>query len=521
MSLLFGRKPRWVVHPTLIASAYVLSAALASDVEPAGYLRALAGGVLFAATLTVACWAILRNRWDGALLATGIIVAVVSPASLAWTESLLRDLFGPSMATPVAAAGITAVLGVIGIRILQSRHRHLPFPRPAPETLNVASVAIVAAVIGSNLFGLLALTPSTPLPLPAGWRAPASGTPDMIVILLDGYPRSDVLNRRLGTHNEAFLSELGRRGFDVAKKNQSNYTATWLTLPSMFQMRYIDQTPSLRPLLETGKHEAAALRDATESGLAFSILRAAGYEVTMSAPGWEQVTYRKAPDRLLDSGEMTDIEEWLLHRTWFLYPLDVVWPDVFTSSRRDRIVHSFDALDGFAAEHADHPRFLFLHVPAPHLPLVVEADGTPTALSASRFDALGRSGYGMTDSEYSDAWQAQVTYVNDRVIQGIDQLLGSARGREAVIVVLSDHGYNFEARADDPQARLANLLAARTPNAPNLVGDSVTPVNLFRILFNRYLGTEFPLLPNRYFLHGQRPMDLTEIEDPDQTPAPS
>jgi len=196
-----------------------------------------------------------------------------------------------------------------------------------------------------------------------------------------------------------------------------------------------------------------------------------------------------------------------------------VWPSVFTSSQRDRIVHAFNTLDTFAAAQADHARFLFLHVPAPHLPLVVRADGTPTALAATRYEGLGRVAYGMTDEEYAQAWQSEVSYIDDRVLQGIDQLLASERGQEAAIVVLSDHGYGFEARTDDPQARLANLLATRTPGAPNLVNGSITPVNLFRVLFNRYLGTNLPLLPNRYFLPGDRPLDLTEIGDPDQTPA--
>jgi hypothetical protein len=515
LSLLFGHKPRWVVHPLLVAAAYVLSTALASDVTPAGYARPLTVGVLFAGLLTIACWTLLRNRWDGALLATVIIALLVSPASLAFAGSAVSGVLGASWATPVVAVALLAILGMAGVRIIQARRQGRRLPRPAPETLNLLSVALLAAVIGSSVIGRLNLAVASPVPAPEGW-VPAAEKPDIVIILLDGYPRSDVLHRRLGTDDTAFLAELGQRGFDVATMNHSNYTITELTLPSMFQLRYLDQIPSVSPYVGSGRYEVKTLHEAAEAGQAFSILREAGYTMTMSSPGWEHVTYRDVPDRLLDSGELTDLEESLLHRTWLVYLLDAVWPSVFTTSQRDRIVHSFDALDRFAVEAPTGPRFLFLHVPAPHLPLVIQADGSPTDLRASRYEGLNRQQYGMTDEQYEAAWQSELTYVHDRTLRGIDELLASERGRDGVIVVMSDHGYNYETRADDPQARLANLMAVRTPHAPDLVGDSITPVNLLRVVFDRYLGTDFALLPNRYFLHGDHPLDLTEITDPDR-----
>jgi hypothetical protein len=518
VSLLFGRNPRVVVHPPLVAAAYILSTAFAGDVTPAGYVRSLLIGVFAAGLLTLVGWAVVRNRWDGALLATTVIAVLVSPASMAWGASVIRTSVGASIGTVVVGAGLIAILGYVAIHVLRARRQGLPLPKPAPETLNLLSIALVAAVVGSSVLGGQPPTATAVAP-PTGWLPPASQPPDIVVVLLDGYPRSDVLDRRLGTDNAAFLAELAKRGFDVATTNHSNYTLTQLTFPSMFQMRYLDELPSIQSSLGSRDHQAGALRDAAQAGQALSILRAAGYEVVMSSSGWEQVTYRQAAERLVDTGELNDLEEWLLHRTWLVYLFDAVLPSVFTSSQRDRIVHAFDTLDTFAAEQADHARFLFLHVPGPHLPLVLRADGTPAALTASRYEGLGRVAYGMTDAEYEQAWQSEVSYLDDRVLEGIDQLLASEHGQDAVIVVMSDHGYGFEARPDDRQARLANLLATRTPDAPNLVNDSITPVNLFRVLSNRYLGTDFPLLPNRYFLPVGERFELTEIGDPDQTPS--
>jgi hypothetical protein len=515
-SLIFGQRPRWVIHPVVAASAYVINTALANEITPPGYVRALVVAALLAGGLTVAVWAIFRNRWDGAFVATALILLAVSPVSLGWVWVSLRGAFGDSIGTLITAGILITGLGAIGVRILQLRRRGRPLPRPPAEALNFFSIVLLVVVIGTRGFGGLGEPTSPPVPPPAGWDVGGGPQPDIVMLLLDGYPRSDVLERRLATDNSSFLDALRQRGFDVGTTSLSNYPSTGFTLASLFQMRYLDEIPSLRPLLGTDRQANGALRDAAESGQALSILRAAGYRVTMSASGYEHATFRNTADRFLDSGELNDFERSALHRTWLLYLLDVVWPQIFTNSQRDRVVHGFDQLDSIAAEAPNGPRLVFVHVPAPHLPLVVRSDGTPTDLTASRFETRKRDGYGMTEAEYADAWQAEIDYVDDRVLESLDLLLASESGRQAVILVMSDHGYGFEPVAGDTQAILANLFAARTPNVPHLMADGPTPVNWFRILFNEYLGTEFSLLPDRFFVPGGPQLDLIEVEDPDQ-----
>jgi hypothetical protein len=517
--MIFTRNPRWVIHPVLVASAYVLNTALANEVTASGYVRALIGAALAALVLTAAGWAILRNRWDGALLATGIVVLLISPISVGWTWFAFRDAFGRVAGTLLIALVLIVGLGAVALRVLQLHHRHLPAPRPAPETLNVLSIALVVAVIALNLVGHTSAD-ETPMPPPVGWQANPAAAPDIVVLLLDGYPRSDVLKRRLGADDSSFLAALRQRGFEVGTANHSNYTITELTFPSMFQMRYIDQIPAIRPYLGTGQQENGALRASIEAGEVFSILHAAGYETTIWSGGWEHVAMRGVADRFIDTGELNDFERSVLHRTWLLYLFDAVRSNLFTDSQRNRIVHAFDALDRVAVEAATAPRFLFVHVPAPHLPSVIRSDGSSADLVASRYEASGRAGYGMSDEEYTKAWQSEIDYIDARTIRSLDVLLGTESGRNAVIIVMSDHGYGFERQPGDVQARLGNFFAARTPNAPGLFTDSPTPVNLFGILFNQYLGTQVQLLPDRYFINGQRQLDLTEVEDPDQEPEP-
>ena len=65
--------PRWILHPALIAAAFVLEVALANKIEPAGFGRSLVVGVVAAVALTLICWAATRDRWLGGLVATALL----------------------------------------------------------------------------------------------------------------------------------------------------------------------------------------------------------------------------------------------------------------------------------------------------------------------------------------------------------------------------------------------------------------------------------------------------------------
>jgi hypothetical protein len=514
--LLAGARPRFVLHPVLLAVAYVLNQGLSTQAELVGLVRPLIVATVFAAFLTLVGWATFRNRWDGGLAASTVLVLAVTPfpAYKAW------QVLGPAIGPFVSAAALALLLGIPALVMLRAVRQKRSVPRPGPRALHGFAAILIAVVVVGNVSGNVSwATGRATAPRPTVDVAPADTTPpDIVVILLDGYPRSDVLQRRLGVDNAAFLKALADRGFDVAARSHSNYVFTQLTLPSMFQMRYLDEIESLRPLIGTNYHFHAVLRDITTSGLAFTALRSAGYEIVTAPPGWEHVTIRAAADRVLDMGEMTDLERSLLEQTWLLDILTLVKPDVLTGQLRDRLVHAFDHLDAFAAERRDRPAFLFVHVPAPHLPLVVDGAGGTLPVPARALGAQDPAGMHMTRAEYSATWAGELAYVEKRALRAIDAL--QAATHPPVIVVMSDHGYTQEVKPDDAQSRFANLFAAFTPGAPGLLRDPPTPVNLFPRLLNRYLGTDFPVSPDRYFLSPGpiHPLVLTEVTDPEAAP---
>jgi hypothetical protein len=220
---------------------------------------------------------------------------------------------------------------------------------------------------------------------------------------------------------------------------------------------------------------------------------------------------------VLDHGEMNDLERDVLKRTWALDLAAQVVPGIFSQPVHDRILHEFGDIETLAAEHRDHPMFAWIHIPAPHLPIVVAADGTALVLDPRRFDPVHELGFGLSAAQFKSAYAAELSYVNARTIAAIQQVQAAPGKAKPVLIVMSDHGYTYD--LTDTQARLSNLFAASTPQIPGLLRGAPTPVNLMPTLLNGYLGTSFPFSPDRYFLSpsDHQLLQLTEVPNPDST----
>jgi hypothetical protein len=247
---------------------------------------------------------------------------------------------------------------------------------------------------------------------------------------------------------------------------------------------------------------------------AFAALRAAGYEIVVTQPGYEHVALRGAADRVLEHGEMNDFERGLLNRTWLLEPLSVLVPKLVTGPPRDRVVNAFDDLERLATQPHGPPLFAWIHVPAPHLPLVLDAEGKALDLDSRLYFGHDAATFGMTEAEFRAAYVDELSYLNLRVLGAVNAIQESPGRPNPVIVVMSDHGYTAD-RTDVP-AQLRNLFAAFTPAAPGILADVPSPINVMPILLNRFLGTSYPMSADRYFVSPSeyRLLELTEVPNP-------
>ena len=503
----------WPLHPFLLVCGFILGFALASDVEPTGFIRPLLVAAGATALALAVAWLVVRDLALAALLVTGALLILLTIVPAFHLATSIGGAFGPGAGSGAAVVGLLIALTTPILLVLWLRRKPQRLAQ-ITGALNTALLVLLAIVIVSNagpdIQGMLS-RPATQ----GGYQGSSTAQgPDIYVILLDGYPRADVLGRRFNIDNSPFLDQLRARDFGVADGSHSNYVFTQLTLASMFQMRHLEQVPAIQPRIGSEGGQNGLLRAAICDGAAFATLREHGYEIVSTAAGYEHAALRCIADRVLDHGEMTDLERTLLERTWIPDLLAPLWPALFSGPQRDRIVHTFADLRQLAAEQRDHPIFAFGHIPAPHLPLVLAADGRVLELSPRDFDASNAVELGISEREFADLYASELRYLNSQVVATIDEITNSSV-RMPVIVVMSDHGYTYDP-GPSPD-KFGNLLAWATPGAPDLLGGDVTPVNYFSLLLNRYLGTQIAISERRFFYSPgpSRQLMMTEVGDPD------
>lgn len=470
-------------HPVALAISYVLISFSATPLPPSALPRPLLLAIVATIVLQGVLWVVLRRRHRAAL-ATSAIVLV---SSAAW------------LAIGIAAAGVAWWL-------LVSRRRRA---RGAPPLrLGIGSLiglfggvfwfmALVAAVpVIGVLFASLADGPS----VPAG--TPSSDVPDIVVVLLDGYPRADAL-LGIGFDNSAFLGELGERGFVTAAGSRANYSSTWATLASMFHGRYLEDIPQLEQPYPDGAAEQyrALMRLIGEAPL-LDPFRVRGYEIVTMPPPLEgaQLT---AADRVVSPPQMTAFELSLIQRSPLGYLLLSVNPSIAYGQHQERTEATLRLAAQELERVAERPRFVFAHVTSPHPPMVARADGKPVT-PAPCFPDCSMYVFGAVED-----WErlpGQITDLNRQVLDLVDSVLTASP--DAIIVLMSDHGMR---QPGAPEADLFRNFFSIRSAADDLVPDDIQPIQIMRLLAGNVVESE----PYRAWTSGdERPLELMPYAGP-------
>lgn len=398
-----------------------------------------------------------------------------------------------------------AILALCAGTILWSWVRKHPLPSRSAlgGVISVAASLLLVATIGRGVAeGAIGFPP---VHIASAEAQPVDGR-DVVVVMLDGYPRADTLATRFDLDNTPFLDELEERGFDVSSRSRSNYPLTALTLASMFQMRHIADIPSLAH--ETG--HAGGYRAVTRmlSGPlpVVEAFRLHGYE-TVAIPAVVNEFRLDTVDADLDSGEMVQLETVILGKTLLAPVVNWLAPELIHQQQRDRSLTAIAAIEALAVD--PRQQFVFAHLMLPHSPFVFGRDGEPIPQpdcvpTCSIFE-------GPSDKEeWVRRYGDQVVFTNALLLDLIDSLLEG--GREPVLILMSDHGARAW-REEDPQEMLLNFFAALTPGAPGLFPEDATPINVFPRLIREYLDEAVPLLADKFFLpDGYGPLVIKAVK---------
>ena len=504
-------------YPVLIVAAYVINAWRDTAAGFGILLRPLAVAVVVTAVVLL----IVRLAAPHRLGLTALVVTILlvlaggDPGAVTDLASRLDQRIVPLWYALIFAAALVAAW--IGVKQLRRPGAIAAFTRAA----NITAVALLLVVIITASFDGSAgpavaeadLTGQRPVD-----RRPAAGSPDIYVLLLDAYPRADVLRDRYGYAAPSLVESLEDRGFNVADGSRANYLFTQQTLASMLQMRHLPDMPEvMQPLSGSANH---ALRMAILQNPVFEVLRGGGYEI-VTVPNGDGSLALSSADRVVDTGEVSAFERHLIRRTALINALELLWPDWMPGQLRERVTGAFEVTADLAAELPDSPRFTFVHVPAPHAPLLFRADGSPQDVrDLHTFQADSPQALGLSREEYVAQSLEQLAYVDQLTLDLVDEIR-SLTEDEAVIVVMSDHGFRIDVTFGDPQEpdleeRFGTLLAAFTPGRADLFGETPTNINLFPILLNAYLDADLECQPDRAYANGSGGyLDLNRVPEHD------
>lgn len=481
-------------HPLALSVAWLLAVFSSTGTPLWALWRPLAVVTILVVTLQSLMTAAFRQPRRAAWLTSGVAMSVAA----VWLIAL------PLLAT---------VAWLSFANVLRARRGRDPMPVALLDRLSMnlgfASLVFVALAAGqavtSGAFWIAAHD------RPADLRS-VSG-PDIYLVLLDGYPRADVLSSRFDIDNSQFTNELEQRGFDVAVNTRSNYSITWLTVASLFEMDYVQDLPELRGVSPVGAAQYRILGQLLNSSTVLRELRESGYRIVSVPSAYSDIALTNA-DFVYETVGPTWFEEQLLEKSIVAGAAEGIVRAWLAEQQRLSIDTSLDRLGEVATRGDAQPVFMFDHVFSPHPPFVHNADGTPRelqrcfprtcSLREPKLESLGES-----IADYASGLNEQLQYLNGEVLASIDRLL-SVRP-DAVVILFSDHATRYD-KIGDPGEAISNFFAARTPAAEALFGESPSPVNVLPRLLNRYLGTDHEIRRFRSWISYLAPLDLKPLD---------
>jgi hypothetical protein len=300
---------------------------------------------------------------------------------------------------------------------------------------------------------------------------------DVYLIVLDMYGREDALDAHYNYDNSEFISQLEEIGFYVADCARSNYATTALSLASQLNMEYLDVLIDDVNLESTSYLiKNSTVRRAFEDIGYTSIAFDTGF-------GWANISdsdifLEKSPIPILlyiDPFELMYMEGTLV-RPFLDYYVSLGFETVNEmKAQRTRMV--LDHLN--LIPQMNGPKFVYAHILMPHPPHVFNVDGSVN----------------LQANEHSDdkiEFQIQLDYLNPQIIEIVKKIIDES-DPSPIIILEGDHGLlDFQ--------RTSNLNAMYFPNSGDeIFYPQISLVNTFRLVFNEYFGTDFPLLDDRSY----------------------
>lgn len=349
--------------------------------------------------------------------------------------------------------------------------------------------------------------------------------PDIYFLLFDEYQGNAGLQDQFHFDNAGLIQALKSDSFYIPAYARSNYNFTFFSMPSIFNMSYIQGDIQGKDDLEKTLKMASGIKLIERASL-FDFLQKNGYAIvnlspfTLDHPGdgtpqsgqtTPQPEHSMAPsehitpqpgERISQYHSITAEKDLITSQTIFYGLtnkfawqidnkawLDLTNPMDYNNRYYNRYVedHLLLSLPNRQTQSPtrDHPipTFTYAHFFMPHSPYEKDSSGNDIPFKYLMQDHPADIGNAL--------YLGYIKYCNTALIGIVRKIIQADPG--SVIIVMSDHGL----RNGSPQ-QFNNLCSIRVPGGDySQWPDTVDAVNVFRILLNTQLGQRLDYLPYR------------------------
>ncbi len=390
------------------------------------------------------------------------------------------------------------------------------------NTISVVFITVIVAMVGIEAFGcdecLIQQTYSLGIFSDQRMDSPfyfeehsfsvseSDSLPNVYYIILDGYPRNDVLKKHLDFDNSEFINFLKQREFYVAENSYSNYSLSSTSIPATMNMNYInfltdelgEDSRSYDPLLgkDFGLYaDNQVIKNFKSMGYKVAKVGSVPmylHEMPLADLSLCYKSIHLMDNRLFDTVARTSMIGYFIER----------WSE---DLQRQIIICAFEELPKISSYY-EEPVFVWSHIISPHFPSIFGANGEPVTPGESLLVMNNPHVFEGTDSSWNIKQQflQQLQFANKKSMEFVDKILENEK--QSIIIIQSDHGSAFDVDLDDPtdddvHQRLSNINAIYFPDEKprEILMNDQTNVNTFRIVFNSYFGSDYDILEDKIY----------------------
>ena len=463
---------------------------------------------------------VLKNARKAALIVTlafiiffsfGHIYNVLDQVSIGDT-----DLGSNRILLPIS----TILFGIGTFLIIKTKHT-LDNATSIVNTISIVFISVIVIMVGIEMFGC----DECLIQQDSSWEFDFNSTektdfssyfqdhtfsiskhtsaPNVYYIILDGYPRNDILEKHVSFDNSKFTNFLKQRGFHVAENSHANYSLSSTSIPATMNMNYInfladeigEDSRNYNPLI--GKNiglyaDNQVIKNFKSMGYKVAKIGSVPmyvHEMPLVDLSMCHKSIHLMDNRLLDTVARTSMIGYFIERS-------------SENIQREIILCAFEEMPKISSYY-DEPVFVWSHIIIPHFPLIFGPNGesiTP-----------GKSLLTMNHPEYTDSdWNVkqqfvkQLQFANKKSMELVDEILKNEK--ESIIIIQSDHGSGFGINLQDPVdddiiQKLSNFNAIYFPNEKQrgMLTDDRTSVNTFRLVFNSQFGSDYEILEDKIY----------------------